>query len=342
MKKLSFIFIAILLTFVSPISSFAQQATSNQLAAYESEIANLKEQITQIIHNSQQSLEDADTKLELALRRISVLEVENEQLTEQTTQGDHSKYDQRSKLARKLSEYERKNEILAEENRALKKQVTILIQSQQGESNSPNNSDVSGVKSERVQLKHLREREQLLEANNAQAYKQIVDLKANLRGIRADLAEAQKENQLLKTEMNEQQSQCEGRLALLSKEIKKYQLSEGTQTMTHIKSKQIIDSLKYELTSMSRMIVVLNQTDKVSQSRLDRLEESESDIRETAFKLEIREQLLATREREFGQRMKELVLKEEKYHNLADKERELKLLEQRLRQYAGKDLRTSR
>jgi hypothetical protein len=95
--------------------------------------------------------------------------------------------------------------------------------------------------------------------------------------------------------------------------------------------KQLVDSLRYELSSQGRMIQVLNQADRVNRDRISRLEQNEKKLEIQAQKVQARQQLLSAREQELNRQLSDMGQRENRYLKLEEKEKELKMREQRLK-----------
>jgi hypothetical protein len=304
-------------------------------AACESEVANLKEQIRRIILDSQETLEESDNKLMAALQRINALEAENERLTESRYSEEQTKRNQNKRLAVKLSEAEAQTARLTDENMALQKQLESLQRNGQDNEYNFTSALESARHADRSQIRQQKEAYRLMESNLDHAYKEMVLLKAELRASQAENESLKKDNVEVRRLADTQKKTYEKQLVTTRNELQREETSSMRVQGNSLACRQIVDSLKFELSSMQRMVDILNHAEQVDQNRISRIETNEKGLSELKFKLEIREQLLFAREKDMNQRQKELELKEEKLVHLQEKEKELKLLEQRLRHYAS-------
>jgi myosin heavy subunit len=332
-KRLSAIFLPLLLTF-----SIAQGQYQNHYAPCESEITNLKEQIERIILDSQRSLEEADAKLLASLQRINVLETENEKLREVNSGRQDFTRRGRRKIAEKLQETEAAVARLTDQKQALEKQLESLQEVQLQEESGYASALESARRSDKYQLRQQRDEYRRMESSLDHAYKEMVLLKAELRAAKSKAETLQEENIEIRRWADTQKKNFDQRLRVMETELEEAKAYHGHAYTSSIRYQQVVDSLKFELTSLSRMVDILNQGERVEKNRFARVDAQEKDLEETKFKLEIREQLLFSREKDLSQRQAELELKEKKYENLQEKEKELKLLEQRLRQYSKADM----
>lgn len=333
MNKAYFFVLFLSLTILSG-QTYAQHSAPSS-AACESEVANLKEQIRRIIFDSQQSLEESDNKLMASLQRINALEAENERLHELTTSNAGSRRTQAKRLTNKLHESEALTARLTDQHAALQKQLESL----QGNTDTYEDNFTSALesaqKADRYQLRQQKENNRLMESNLDHAYKEMVLLKAELRASQAERGRLKKKNIEIRRWADTQKATFEQQLMTTRNELQQEETTTIRVQDQTLGCRQMVDSLKFELSSMQRMIDILNHTEQVDQNRITRIESNEKGLGELKFKLEIREQLLFAREKDMKQRQKELELKAEKLTHLQEKEKELKLLEQRLRHYAS-------
>lgn len=304
-------------------------------AACKSEVANLKEQIRRIILDSQETLEESDNKLMAALQRINALEAENERLTESRYSEEQTRRSQNKRLVAKLSEAEAQTARLTDENRALQKQLESLQRNGQDYEYSLTSALESARHADRSQIRQQKEAYRLMESNLDHAYKEMVLLKAELRASQSENERLKKDNVEVRRRADTQKKTYEKQLVTTRNELQHEETSSMRVQDNSLACRQMVDSLKFELSSMQRMVDILNHAEQVDQNRISRIETNEKGLSELKFKLEIREQLLFAREKDMSQRQKELELKEEKLIHLQEKEKELKLLEQRLRHYAS-------
>ncbi len=327
-------FVVLLLSLFLAFGNLSAQYNAPANAACESEVANLKEQIRRIILDSQGSLEESDNKLMAALQRINALEVENERLREEAYANEDSKRNHNRRLASRLQESEALAARLSDENNTLRKQMEALQNNKLAYETTFVSELESAQKADRSQLRQQKEAYRLMEANLDHAYKEMVLLKAELRAAQSEVETFKKENQEIRRLANTQKKGYEQQLITTRQELRTVEGGEKKAVDNSLASRQMIDSLKFELASMQRMLDILNHAERVELNRVERIETNEKGLQELKFKLEIREQLLFAREKDLAQRQKELELKEEKLAYLVEKEKELKLLEQRLRHYA--------
>lgn len=328
------IIFVLFLTFTILSGNTYAQYSAPASAACESEVANLKEQIRRIILDSQKSLEESDNKLTAALQRINALEAENERLQELTLSDEYSRRNQSRRLSKKLNESEALATRLQDENAALQKQLESLESNNKMAEYSLNAELENARKADRSQLRQQKEAYKLMEANLDHAYKEMVLLKAELRAAESEKDRLQQENADIRRRAATQKKNYEQQLITTRNELRQSTTTQSRIQGQSLGCSQVVDSLKFELSSMQRMIEILNHAEQVDQNRITRIETNEKGLHELKFKLEIREQLLFAREKDLQQRQKELELKEEKLTHLQEKEKELKLLEQRLRHYA--------
>lgn len=98
-----------------------------------------------------------------------------------------------------------------------------------------------------------------------------------------------------------------------------------------------MDSLEYENADMKRQLSILNQSEGVNQLRIRDLEEREAEVRDAHFKIEIQKQLMRDRENDLKMRIADIEAQELKYQGLEEKEKRLKMIEQKLRQAVLED-----
>ena len=337
--KNSFFHLLFLTLFLVTGTLSAQYDNSNQIAC-ESEVANLKEQISRIIIDSQKSLEESERKLKAALQRINSLESENERLREGNFTSENTRKNQTRRLLARLQDAEASAARLSDENMALRKQQESISANQEEYEADLASALESAQTTDRVKLRQQKETQRIMESNLDHAYKEMVLLKAELRASNSELETLKKENTEIRRWADVQKKTYERQLETNQQELEVESKTARIGQNRSLECGQMIDSLKFELSSKQRMIEILNHTEQVEKNRISRIETNEKGIQESKFKLEIREQLLFARERDLSQRQKELELKEERYSHLLEKEKELKLLEQRLRQYARPDAST--
>ena len=326
--------IVVVLGLVMLTGQLMAQHSTPITAACESEVTNLKEQIRRVILDSQRSLEKSDRKLMAALQRINALEAENERLNEEVYNNESSRRSQNKRLTNNLRESEALTQRLSDENAALRKQLQSLQSNNLDYESNFTSALESARKADRSQLRQQKEAHRIMESNLDHAYKEMVLLKAELRAAQSEVENLKQENTEVRRWADTQKQGYEQQLLTTKQELTTTTTTSVQNQRQNLAAQQMIDSLKFELSSMQRMIEILNHAEQVDQNRISRIESNEKGLNELKFKLEIREQLLFAREKDLKQRQKELELKEEKLAHLREKEKELKLLEQRLRTFA--------
>lgn len=118
----------------------------------------------------------------------------------------------------------------------------------------------------------------------------------------------------------------------LQMEVVELEQQVGMGLRAQLDQRKLAEQLKEEVASLQRQNQQLAGNRQVNELRFRQLENREQQLNQRATKNKEREQLLIQRERILNQKIAELEVKERKYRRLAEKEKELKLLEQRLKQ----------
>ena len=209
---------------------------------------------------------------------------------------------------RRVKETEKKALTLEVENKALWQQAQVISRTQRREREE---QEVFVLKLEKELAR--------LEARNEELENQMT---ANLGFMRKTIAE--KERLML------QNTRYQRKIDSLYNSNSQVQKNLRFEPFTE-KLHQRMDSLEYENTSLKRQVTILNTTENVKQSRIRDLEAREAALQEAKFRMEIRDQLTSDREKDLRLREQELELKEVKFEGLVEKEKRLKMIEQRLR-----------
>ena len=329
--------LVLLLTILTLLGGFSMAQPpqgNNQRLSQKEEIRLLKAQIENLILSSQESIRERDARLKAALQRIATLEAETQCLRD----GDLSnvkKRDARRRLSKRLRNSEDRSRTLELENMRLRKQLYSLqrhhkISMVRYEKELTQAQDRL-VRKDRRMLARVKTKPQ----NDAVLQAELARLKAHIQASKEDLMRLQTENNQLWSQLETLRNQHGEKRNELNDNLANTQEKLNDKDTEILRRQQQIDSLKYEISGLKRMVAVLNNTDKVTQQRIERIEQDESAIVSDRQRLEKQAQLLSAQEKSLSERKDELDQRENKYQDLLEKERQLKMWEQRLKQRAG-------
>lgn len=304
------------------------------IAAQADEILSLRQQIESVIRNSHTDAMEMDARIRSLKSQLANVENEYRQALTERNQAYTTVSKSRSELAYALDTERRANVLLASEIDVLKKRLKAM---ETGLSTEIQLTQNEQGRNQQVQRATLRRQEVLIE-KIAQRYDSVKQRNADL-GIALAAAEGKARELEAAQQAGARQHRDEilryqQAVSEMSIRMESGQSQQNRSESMNLHARQLIDSLKYELATLERMVDVLSQTDRVSQDRVARVERRELEVRELQERLNTQNQLIATRETQMAQREAQLAQREIQYRNLEEKEKSLKLLEARLRQQA--------
>lgn len=312
----------------------AQTEHERLIAAQADEILSLRQQIESVIRNNHTDAMEMDARIRSLKSQLANVENEYRQALAERNQAYTTVSKSRSELAYALDTERRANVLLASEIDVLKKRLKAM---ETGLSTEIQLTQTEQGRNQQVQRATLRRQETLIE-KIAQRYDSVKQRNADL-GIALAAAEGKARELEAAQQAGARQHRDEilryqQAVSEMSIRMESGQSQQNRSESMNLHARQLIDSLKYELATLERMVDVLSQTDRVSQDRVARVERRELEVRELQERLNAQNQLIATRETQMAQREAQLAQREIQYRNLEEKEKSLKLLEARLRQQA--------
>ena len=326
------VFTLILAVLVSASSIIGQNRTA---AEYEEEIAHLRQQLLSVINSSHNSLKESDAEVLRLAQRVRKLEKDNYQLRTSAQKQLELETAQRVKLTGQLEKVEKDRARLDSENTLLAQRVASL----EGE-----------IRAGRIQMQHREaEIKEELKARTEQIEAQLLATRASQENLKAEANGLRRTAQMASVqaaELERERSQLKKEIGLLAdgkiEERKKLKeaLADAEARLAAKKASQLeyrqrIDSLKYELDGMGRVVSVLTHMDRVERQRLARVEQLERQLAEAEISMNAERILLDQRSKELIRREAELSARQQRYGEIRSREAALKMLEARLRAEAS-------
>jgi DNA repair exonuclease SbcCD ATPase subunit len=326
------LFTLILAVCLAMLPVLGQQRTA---AEYEDEIAHLRSQLLTVINNAQKSLDESDVEITKVAQRVRVLEKENYQLKTKAQQQLELETAQRLKVTKKLEEVEKERARIDSENTLLAQRVASL----EGE-----------IRAGRIQMQHREaEIKKELKSRTEQIEVQLGALRSSQEKMKAESDELRRTAQMASVqaaELERERSQLKKEISHLAEgkieERSKLELALAeaeaniqSKKAAQLEYRQRIDSLKYELDGMGRVVSVLTHMDRIERKRLARVEQLERELAEAEINMNAERILLQQRTKELVRREAELAAKQQRYGEIRTREAALKMLEARLRAEAS-------
>jgi chromosome segregation ATPase len=317
------------------ITTLSLHGQTKSAAEYEDEIAHLREQLLSVINGAHNSMEESDAEIMRLVQRVRNLEKENHTLRTKAQKQLEFETVQRVKVTEQLETVERERARLDSENTLLAQRVASL----EGE-----------IRAGRIKMQHREaEIKQELNSRTEQIEAQLLATKAEQERLKAESSELRRTAQMASVQAAELEQERKN----LKKEIEhladgkieertklEQALAEAETRLAAKKSAQMeyrqrIDSLKYELDGMGRVVSVLTHMDKIERQRLAKVEQLERELAEAEISMNAERILLEQRSKELARREAELSARQQRYGEIRSREAALKMLEARLRAEAS-------
>lgn len=291
---------------------------------------------------TKQSLSQAEVDLKKAKQKIAELEFERQKLQEQVNLALQGQ-------AMEKDEFEARVTLAQATIRELNTEVKKLKASSQYYSQRPDNQDeLLKLRQQVAQLEQTKATQQKqLEASNqyvAERLSTLERLSAEVQEQKAEIARLQASNQSLSGRVNTDMISRETHLDSLTRYRSK--LNQLNQQLSTLKTQRIndktearrqIESLEHQITQLNMKYASMDRINQVDDERLEKIKQQEAEVRENIANIDERERLLRQQESYIMGRLDELDTKEKRYQHLLQLETELRLLEQRLKQYPNYD-----
>lgn len=325
----------LILTLIVWAGNFSLHAQTKTPAEYEAEIAHLREQVVSVIKDADGSHKESDAEIMRLAQRVRNLEQENHTLRTKSVDQMEFERKERVKVTEKMLDVEKERARLDSENTLLRQQVASL----EGE-----------IRAGRIQMqrkeadikKELLARTQQIEAqlnatktSQAATQKEADKLRRTAQMNSVQAAELEHERNNLNKELSHL---AEGKIE--ERETLQSALAEAesklqSKKVAQMEYRQRIDSLKYELDGMNRVVSVLTHMDKIERKRLARVEELERELASAEVSMRAERILLEQRGKELMRREAALSVKQQRFGEIRSREAALKMLEARLRNQAS-------
>ncbi|MFK7972268.1 MAG: hypothetical protein AB8F95_18000 [Bacteroidia bacterium] len=326
---------SLLLTLACLLAGIQLQAQQKSASEYEQEIAHLRDQLVHVIKDAHQSLEESDAEVMRLAQRVSSLEKENYNLKTNALDQLGMERSERIRVTSKLEKIESERSRLDSENTLLRQQVSSL----EGE-----------IRAGRITMQHkeakikeeLQSRTKQIEAElgamrsaQAEVKAESDELRRTAQASTVQVIALEKDRNNLTKELDHlAEGKVEERKALQNA------LSEANAQIESKKELQMtyrqrIDSLKYELDGMGRVVDVLSHMDKIERERLAKVEKLERQLAEAELSMNAERKMLTQRIRAVEKREMTLNIKQQRYGEIQAREAALKMLEARLRASAS-------
>lgn len=307
---------------------WGQQMTDKQ---YEHEIASLRERLqSQVIFN-QENAKEQEAEIMRLSQEVNHLQQENASLRKKMYHQSDIERHERIRVTERLEMVEGERARIDGENTFLQQKVASLegelragrIQMQHKEAN---------IKSEfKALTDQLQKKLDAAQASQAAIEAERESLRRRAQAASVEAANLERAKSNLETELNHLANGSVEERQNLEVALEEAQQNIENNKQSRLNFRQRIDSLKYELDGMGRVVSVLSHMDKIERSRLAKVEELERKLAEAEVEIQAERKMLESRTNYLIEKEVALAAREQRYGEIQAREAALIMLEQRLK-----------
>ncbi len=284
------------------------------------------------------SLSQAEVDLQKAQQKIKELEFEQQKLREQldlALQGNAVEKDA----------FESRIEVAQATVRELSTELKKLQASSQYQAqHAQNQSELLQLRQQLAQLeqKNLAQQKQLEASNQyvGDRLSTLTQLTAEVQEQKAEIARLTATNRTLSTRLNadmvpkemhvDSMAYYRSRITQLGQQIA---MLDKQRASDQAEARRQIESLEHQITQTEMKYAGQSRINQINDERLEKIKKQEAEIKEGLASIDERERLLRQQEAYIMGRLNDLDKNEKRYQHLLKLETELRLLEQKLKQY---------